>query len=207
MERSCGENLMINKKRARIIINVIMALTTVAVLFFLFYGEKTNLFHSQAAMETFLNKFGIGAPTIFILFQAIQVIFPILPGGIGLLGGVLIFGPWKGFIYNYIGICLGSVIAFLISKHFGPQIVESLFSEKMQKKYMKWAENKDFPNLFAIAIFMPIAPDDFLCYLAGTTKMTLKRFTTIILLGKPMAIAAYSFGLNFFFQHMAILIR
>ena len=26
--------------------------------------------------------------------------------------GVLIFGPYAGFIYNYIGICIGSIIIF-----------------------------------------------------------------------------------------------
>lgn len=193
--------------QARKIVNIIMVFTTIGVLLFFVYGIKADVFYSQTGLETFLSKFGIWAPITFIVFQIIQVVFPILPGGIGLLGGVLIFGPLNGFIYNYIGICLGSITAFLISKHYGPQLVESLFSPKLQKKYMKWAENKDFPNLFAIAIFMPIAPDDFLCYLAGTTKMRLRRFTMIILLGKPMAIAVYSFGLNVVFQHLAVLVR
>lgn len=65
---------------------------------------------------------------------------------------------------------------------------------------MKWTENKNFSVLFALAIIFPIAPDDFLCYLAGTTKMTLLKFTLIILLGKPFGIAGYSFGLNVVFQ-------
>ena len=51
------------------------------------------------------------------------------------------------------------------------------------------------PMLFFWSIFLPIAPDDFLCYLAGTTTMTWKRYTAIILLGKPFNIALYSMGL------------
>ena len=30
--------------------------------------------------------------------------------------GVLLFGPWLGFVYNYVGICLGSIAAFLLAK-------------------------------------------------------------------------------------------
>lgn len=55
---------------------------------------------------------------------------------------------------------------------------------------------KRFDKLFALAIFLPIAPDDFLCYLAGTTAMTWKKFTAIIVLGKPFAILLYSLLLS-----------
>ena len=42
--------------------------------------------------------------------------------------------------------------------------------------------------------------DDFLCYLAGTTKMTWKQFTAVIVLGKPFSIALYSLGLTTAFK-------
>jgi len=64
-------------------------------------------------------------------------------------------------------------------------------------KYDSWTSEKNrFAKLFAIAIFLPVAPDDFLCYLAGTTEMRLSKFTLIILLGKPFSIALYSCGLT-----------
>ncbi|GGN94453.1 TVP38/TMEM64 family protein [Saccharibacillus kuerlensis] len=160
------------------------------------YGFYTGIFSSQAALESFLAGFGLWAPLIFIVFQAVQVVIPILPGGIGCVAGILVFGPVAGLIYNYVGICLGSIAAFLLARKYGQPILESMFSPKVQAKYKHWTEGRRFNNLFAIGIFMPVAPDDFLCYLAGTTKMTLRRFTTIILLGKPLGIAAYSFGLS-----------
>jgi len=198
---------MIEEKRVKTAMHIAMAFMATVTIGFIVFGLKEHLFTSQTALEGFLAKAGVWAFVVFIVFQAIQVIFPILPGGIGLLGGVLIFGPWVGFVYNYIGICIGSIAAFLIARHYGTPIIVAMFSKKMQEKYMKWAENKTFPRLFAIAIFMPIAPDDFLCYLAGTTNMSLTRFTTIIILGKPMAIAAYSFGLSFILQHIMVLLH
>ena len=50
--------------------------------------------------------------------------------------------------------------------------------------------------MFAVAIFAPCAPDDMLCYLAGTTDMNWKTYTLIILLGKPASTALYSLGLT-----------
>lgn len=72
-----------------------------------------------------------------------------------------------------------------------------MVSEKLYEKYIGWlSERERFDKLFALAIFFPVAPDDFLCMLAGLTKMTYKKFTTIILLGKPAALMAYSFSLT-----------
>lgn len=196
-----------NNKKVRKIMNITMIMVMLATLCFIAYGMKNHLFSSQGSLESFVVKFGIGAPFIFIIFQAIQVVFPIIPGGISLLAGVIIFGPVNGFIYNYIGIIMGSAIAFLLAKHYGTPILETLFGKKLKMKYMKWADNKKFPKLFAIAIFFPVAPDDFLCYLAGTTNMKFRNFMATILLGKPLSIAAYSFGLNVIMTHLLFMVH
>ena len=86
---------------------------------------------------------------------------------------------------------------------FREPLLRLLFSEKLLTKYSSWTEqNNRFARLFALAIFFPVAPDDFLCYLAGTTSMTWRRFTAIILLGKPLSIALYSLGLTVLFQQI-----
>lgn len=171
------------------------------------YGLHSGIFTSQDKLQHFIASFGLAGVAVFILFQAVQVVLPILPGGIGCLAGVLLFGAWKGFFYNYIGICGGSILAFLIAKTYGKAVLHCFFSEKLIRKYEAWASEKErFAKLFAVAIFLPVAPDDFLCYLAGTTEMPLPRFTLIILLGKPLAIALYSLGLTAIFTRVAALI-
>jgi len=197
-------NLHDSLKKVTNISSVVMGL---ASILFMIYGMQTNLFTSKNALHGFLSQFGLWAPIIFILFQLIQVVIPIIPGGISLLAGVLLFGPVYGFIYNYIGIVMGSVIAFLLAKYYGTSLMEKLFGKKRMLKYMNWTENAKFSKLFAFAIVMPIAPDDFLCYLAGTTKMRFKYFLTTIILAKPLSIAAYSFGLNFIMGQLIGLIN
>lgn len=177
--------------------NVCTILGIIASVAFIIYGIKTEIFTSQEALAAFLSRFGIFAPVVFVFFQAIQVVVPILPGSIGCLAGVIFFGTWMGFVYNYVGICAGSIMAFLIAKRYGIGLVEAISNHKTFDKYIKWLnQGTRFDKLFAIAILMPVAPDDFLCYLAGTTKMTLKRFTIIILTCKPATILAYSYGLS-----------
>lgn len=89
---------------------------------------------------------------------------------------MILYGPWLGFLFNYVGICMGSMAAFGIARNLGQAAFGKMFSEKQLQRYKVWAgENTKFTYLFAIAIFFPVAPDDLLCYLAGTTAMSWKR--------------------------------
>ena len=160
------------------------------------WAYKSGILKSVDTLQAFIRKFGYTGMLVFVLIQIVQVIIPILPGGISCLGGVIFFGPWLGFVYNYIGICIGSLAAFGISRMMGRPVLHKMFSEKLIQKYDRWTQkDSKFLKLFALAIFFPVAPDDFLCYLAGTTKMTWKQFTAVIVLGKPFSIAIYSLGL------------
>lgn len=165
------------------------------------YLWKMGIFSSEEKLKTFIAGFGIMGGLVFVLIQMIQVVIPIIPGGVSCLAGVLLFGAKMGFVYNYVGICIGSVIAFLIAKVYGRPFLEKMFEPKLLKKYETWTQtNHRFAKFFALAIFFPVAPDDFLCYLAGTTNMKLKTFSAIILLGKPCSIAVYSLGLTQIFK-------
>ena len=194
--------MVAEKKYPRMIWNV---LTVSGILFsiWLFYmGWKQGIFTSEEALRSFLSVWGNWAPALFIGIQILQVVIPVIPGGLTLAAGVLLFGPWWGFLYNYVGIAVGSICNFLLARSYGKPFVQSMVSEKVFDKYIGWLDKKDrFDKLFALAIFLPVAPDDFLCMLAGLTKMTLKRFTAIILLAKPASIFAYSIGLTAVIQH------
>lgn len=165
------------------------------------WGWQTGVLTSQERLAALVAGYGAAGALLFVVFQAVQVVVPILPGGLGCLAGVLLFGPVWGFVYNYVGICIGSLMAFAVARNCGKPLLPLLFSQRTIDKYSRWAEEKDrFSRLFALAIFLPVAPDDFLCYLAGTTDMTWRRYTAIVLLGKPFAIALYSLGLTVLWQ-------
>lgn len=187
---------MSKKFLIKMLLNIGTIIGTAAIVVFLIYGIYSGVLTSADALQKFIVKVGIWGPLVFVFVQIIQVVLPIIPGAFGCAAGVMIFGPVYGFIYNYVGICLGSVFAFLIARRYGMSIIRSFFSDKTIEKYIGWLDKGNkFEKLFSIAILMPIAPDDFLCYLSGLTKMSLKKFTFIIILCKPLSIFLYSMGL------------
>ena len=164
---------------------------------------KAGLFDSKEALTSCISRFGWAGPAVFITFQAVQVVIPILPGGLGCLAGVILFGAWKGFWYNYIGICAGSLAAFAIARACGRPLLESAFPAKVVEKYDRWmGSGSRFAKWFAFLIFIPVAPDDYLCFLAGTTRIGWRLYAAIILLCKPASIALYSLGLTVVAQNL-----
>ncbi len=159
------------------------------------YGYNQGYFTSIDELKQLVASVGIWGPTVFILVQILQVIFPIIPGTVGCLAGVVVFDPLVGFLYNYISIVTGSLIVFGIAKVYGKEVVFKLFPQKIANKYFKWINKKNFSKVFALAIFLPVGPDDLLCYIAGTTEMKWNEYVAIIILGKPLSIGLYSLGL------------
>lgn len=175
--------------------NISISSIIILILFFVFHMYRQGVMSSTAAFEAYIAEFGVWEAGIFILIQIIQVLLPFMPSSLGLFVGSLLFGPILGFVYNYIAICTGSCFDFLLSRKYGTNLVKKLVSEKKIEKYTTSMKNqKQFNKLFSIAIFVPGAPDDYLCYLAGLTNMKFKYFVTVILLGKPLSIAIFSLG-------------
>lgn len=185
-----------NKKTTKWILNITTMICMTAIVIFVIYGMREGLFTDRTKMEAIIGKGGIWAPLLFILIQLVQVVIPIIPGGVTCAVGVLLFGPWWGLLYNYLGIVGGSVINFYLARRYGQCLVRFFVKEETYNKYITWLERgKKFDKFFAAAIFFPCAPDDVLCWIAGLTEMSWKKFSAIILLGKPASIAMYSMAL------------
>lgn len=193
-----------SEKRLRyihIILQILTWLGIIAMCVLGYYLYKQGYLTDMPKLRLLVGKAGVWAPLLFMLLQLIQIILPVLPGGVTTLAGVVIFGPFWGFVWNYLSICVGSILAFHIAKIYGRPVLRLLFSPKTIVAYeKKTSSDTQFAKYFAIAIFFPFAPDDFLCYLAGTTSMTYKQFIWIILLGKPASILIYSLGLTTLFS-------
>ncbi|WP_179395957.1 TVP38/TMEM64 family protein [Lacticaseibacillus absianus] len=180
----------------RRLINVGTLLSLIASLSLCVYWYKLGIFHDIPSLQAYLSAIGLIGPLIFIAIQILQVVIPIIPGGISTAAGVLLFGPWAGFAYNYIGIAIGSCINFALARRYGKPFILAIISEATYEKYMaKTTNQRRFNWLFAGAIIAPVAPDDVLCLIAGLTKMKFSTFFWIIILGKPITIAAYSYAL------------
>ena len=193
-------NIAASRKLINFISIIVLGLSIALTIYFI----NLVVFKYFNALRGLVGDSIILGPIIFVFIQILQVVIPIIPGGISTAAGVLIFGPYAGFIYNYIGICIGSIIIFLLGRRYGKPFILSMISDKTYNKYIGWLDNQNrFEKLFALAIFLPVAPDDALCLMAGLTNMSVKRYTLIILIAKPLSIFLYSMALIYGGQYLS----
>lgn len=196
LEEKLEEKL--HAERTRKMMNIITIVGLVVAVAVCVIGWRAGLFTDQEVLDGFLAKAGAWAPIIFVMIQIIQVVIPIIPGGVSLVAGVLVFGPWMGFVYNYVGIVIGSILVFYLGRAYGKPWVRGMVSEKTYQKYIGWLDRgKVFDRLFAIAILISFMPDDFLCMVAGISSMSFKKFCLIILIAKIPSILLYSLAVMF----------
>ncbi len=188
------------KNKRQQFIHVVSILLFVLVLSFVAVFVKAYFdgeFCSVDTLQKYIGKYGAFGPVFLTVFQAVQVIIPVLPGFFGCAVGSVMFGPAVGFWCNYIGIGCGSIIAFLLARKYGMPLLNDLFPSGRYSKWSVWAsKSRSYTGFLFMAMLLPLFPDDFLCYLTGVSKMTAKRFIWIIVLGKPWCILAYSLGFS-----------
>jgi uncharacterized membrane protein YdjX (TVP38/TMEM64 family) len=147
------------------------------------YRFLVRLYVDKPFLKQTLREWGLLAPVIFIVLQALQVIIAPIPGEVtGILGGFL-FGEWVGLLYSMIGLTLGSLAAFGVGRWLGAHYVRTLVSQETWDK-MGFIVEAEGAILCFIIYLIPGLPKDMVCYLFGISPMPLWVFALVSTLGR-----------------------
>ena len=142
-----------------------------------------RLYHDKHFLKRTLAEWGMLAPVLFIVLQALQVVVSPIPGeATGFLGGFL-FGEWLGFIYSSIGLTAGSVAAFAVGRWLGAHFVQRLVSKETWER-LGFIVEAEGAILCFIVYLIPGLPKDIVCYLFGISPMPLWVFAVVSCFGR-----------------------
>ena len=163
--------------------------------------------NSIQGLRDYIAQFGNMAVFLFILFCFLQVVILPVPGSIAVAAGVALFGPLKCAIYSFIGIVIGSIVAFAIGRWIGYKAVKWIVGQETLDKWLQKLKGKDY-LILSIMFLLPMFPDDVLCFVAGLSSMTWLYFLIMITLTRALSsvATAYSIGLIPFNTWWGILI-
>lgn len=149
---------------------------------------------SIEALREYIESSGNWAVWVFILFQFLQVVILPIPSTVTVMAGVALFGPLKCSIFSFIGIFIGSVLAFGIGRWLGYKVVSWIVGKEDLDKWLKKIKGKDY-LILSIMFLLPLFPDDVLCFIAGLSSMTWGYFLVMIFVTRALSItlSAYSF--------------
>lgn len=182
---------MESKRRIIRITTTIGIILTIAGSIFI---SQSDYFKPDGGFSDLLLRLGFWGPIIFILVQVSQIIYPIIPLGLTNVIGDLLFGHLWGFVFNTIGMLIGSSINFYIGGKYGPAVVRAFISDEEYDKYIgKMNSGKAFERLLRIGFIAPVFPDDIFCMIAGMSKMRFRQFFGMVLAYRPASVFVYTF--------------
>lgn len=187
---------------------IIRIVTIIGIILTIILGwlvAKNDYFALDGPFRESIAHSGWVGILIFILIQITQVVYPIIPGGLTCVIGHIVFGPLHGWIYNFVGIMIGSCINFWLARRYGETLAKAFVDDDTYNKYIGYLDKgKHFERIFFWALVLPGFPDDFLCMVAGLSHMTFKKFVTICLIAKPVTLYVYTLiaaeGVEAFFR-------
>ncbi|MGO4929219.1 TVP38/TMEM64 family protein [Fundicoccus sp. Sow4_D5] len=185
-------SLTLEQKRQIIRITTILGI--IITLIGAYFILQSTYFRPGGGFGDLLIKLGFFGPIIFILVQISQIIYPIIPFGLTNVIGDLIFGHWWGFVFNCIGMLIGSSINFYLGRRFGEGFLLAFIDDKT---YLRYKERMDrgngFKKLLIVGFILPIFPDDIFCIISGMSKMSFKEFFKLVLFYRPISLFVFTF--------------
>lgn len=167
----------------------LIVIAVIAILGFLLFKRFGLKDITREEIQSFIESKGAVAPLIFILLSFAQVTLIPIPGAVTILAGNYLFGAVKAFIYSYIGMLLGAMVAFFLGKLIGRPFVNWIAGSK--EKANEWIDKlkgREKVILFFMFLF-PFFPDDLLCSIAGLFKFSTLEFLIMQLITRATSIA------------------
>jgi uncharacterized membrane protein YdjX (TVP38/TMEM64 family) len=147
------------------------------------YRWLFRLYTDHEFMHQTLQRWGLLAPLVFIVIQALQVVIAPIPGDVtGVLGGFA-FGQWLGFIYSTIGLTIGSLLAFWVGRWLGAPFVRRVTGSEIWQR-LDFVVEAEGAILCFIIFLVPGLPKDTLCYLFGVSPIPFWVFAVVSTLGR-----------------------
>jgi len=111
-------------------------------------------------LGAWLTAAGFWAPLAFILIYALGVCL-FIPGTLLTTLGAAIFGPYRGFLYVWLGAMLGAAGGFLIGRYLGREFAASLIGDRL-RKYDDGIEQNGFATvLYLRLVYFPFTAMNF----------------------------------------------
>ena len=174
---------------------LVLAAILLAILFILQVTGVMAQLDSVDDLRNLIESTGVWAPLIYIIFQFLQVVVLPLPGTLTVGAGVLMFGPLQTSLYSFVGIFIGSLVAFWIGRALGYRAAAWLVGADTLDKWLQKIKGKDKVVLSAMFL-LPIFPDDVLCFVAGLSTMSWKFFIVLQVFARGISVFATSYSLN-----------
>lgn len=165
---------------------VALALIIIAIPLYIYFFHHDLLedMSNLRNVEHWLLQYKKESALVYIAAQIIQIIICVIPGQALQIAAGYLYGFWIGFALSIVGACLGSIAVFYLARLLGHDAMHILFGEKKITKMLDEINSKKGMLIVFIIFLIPGIPKDLCTYAAGLSKMHLRPFLILSLIGR-----------------------
>jgi uncharacterized membrane protein YdjX (TVP38/TMEM64 family) len=161
---------------------IIIALFSLAVIYRQPLANYLHVITDQKAVSAYLQGFGALGPTVLFLLLVAQVFIAVIPGHALMVTAGYVYGP-LGLCVVITSTIIGSQAAFLIARRFGRDLIYKVTSSKVIERWDGIAKHQGILFYF-FSFVLPVFPSDLMCYVAGLSTISTRRFLIANILGR-----------------------
>lgn len=165
------------------------------VYFILVFNGWLEILLNKEVLQQKINDYGDFAVPLFIVLQFLQAIILPIPSSVTTFVGTKLFGGFLGSIYSLIGIIPASIIAFFIGRYAGYRLVMWIVGKDSLEKTLLMVKGRD-KVVLTLMFFLPLFPDDVLCFVAGFSTMSVLYFVVMLSISRAIQVFTTSFFLG-----------
>jgi uncharacterized membrane protein YdjX (TVP38/TMEM64 family) len=155
--------------------------------------------------EVFLKYVEQIGPVAGVILPVIEAFIPMLPLVGFVIINVAVFGFFMGYLYSWIGNCLGSLLLFMLIRKIGGKKIENKIEKSKYKGTLEKIRKKNLTVLFFLYCF-PFTPSFLISGTAALTNMNTQQFILALLPSKFVMILSLAFigqNVNSYFENPA----
>jgi len=166
------------------ILSLFAVLTIIGIISWRYVPQLYAIAKEPVLFRDLLLAYGALSQVVFVVLQVLQVVVAPLPGEIIQVAGGYIYGTVAGTALSLLGITLGSIIAFFITRWLGYPLL-SIFIKPEKLEHFRTMLNSNRAEIAIFIIFLiPGAPKDILTFVAGITPIQPGHFLLAAMLGR-----------------------
>lgn len=128
-----------------------------------------------------------------ILMPFIEALLPFLPIFVIVMANAAAYGLLRGFFYSWLGAVSGSIVVFLVIRHFRHvTFLKWIYTNKQVKRVTSWVERHGFGPLFILLCF-PFSPSAIINLVSAISRVSFIQFFLAVVLGKMVMIFSLAY--------------
>jgi uncharacterized membrane protein YdjX (TVP38/TMEM64 family) len=170
----------------------------VGAVYFFRFTERGREISPQSVLDSIESHGPLPARLIYVVVYILGTVV-LLPGTVLSFAGAVLFGPYEGTLYTWIGATIGATLAYLIGRVLGRDFIEQLFGGRPEAGGGTGFASLDqrirehgFTGLLVIRL-LPLFPFNAVNFGCGLTSIRLRDYVLATAVGIVPGTFVYQF--------------